>query len=164
LAEEEAARIYEDVMGHLRKLVAARDGGPSREAPVVLHGYCHVTPRDAPALTFPIRVGPWIWKKLTPLGYTQPQQQEIAKRVIDEFNRRLAALRDETHGVHVLDLRTLQADGSLPVASPKDLEPTPYWHDEIHLNSAGWDCVASRLFDPLLDRLIPPSRGPGAGR
>jgi hypothetical protein len=149
----EATRIYDDVVAHLRTLVAARDGGPSAAAPVILHGYAHVTPRDAPALRFPIPVGPWIWKKLRPLGYSQAQQQEIAALVIDEFNRRLAALRDEAGGVHVLDLRALQAPGGpLPIAHPSWLEPTPYWHDEIHLNSRGWSCVASSLFDPLLDR------------
>lgn len=149
-----ATAIYDDVVAHLAKLIAARDGGPSSAAPVILHGYAHVTPRDAPALQFPVKVGPWIWKKLSPLGYTQPQQQEIAARVIDEFNRRLAALHDEAKGVHVLDLRPLQAPGGpLPVADPGWLEPTPYWHDEIHLNAAGWDCVAQALFDPLLDRL-----------
>ncbi len=155
VTQEGAAQIYDDVLAHVRKLIAARDGGPSRASPVILHGYCHVTPRDAPAIDFPIKVGPWIWKKLTPLGYTQPQQQQIAAAVIDEFNRRLAALHDEAHGVFVLDLRPLQAPGGpLPVADPESLEPTTFWHDEIHLNSAGWDCVASNRFDPLLDRLL----------
>jgi hypothetical protein len=151
----EAAVIYEDVIAHLRTLIAARDGGPSARAPVILHGYAHVTPRDAPALRFPIKVGPWIWKSLAPLGYTQAEQQEIAARVIDEFNRRLADLRDEANGVYVLDFRPLQAPGGpLPVADPAWLEPTAYWHDEIHLNADGWDCVASRTYDELLDRLL----------
>jgi len=150
-----ATAIYDDVVAHVAKLIAARDGGPSSAAPVILHGYAHVTPRDAPALRFPIQVGPWIWRKLSPLGYTQAQQQQIAARVIDEFNRRLAALHDEAKGVHVLDLRPLQAPGGpLPVADPGWLEPTTYWHDEIHLNAAGWDCVARALFHPLLDRLV----------
>jgi hypothetical protein len=100
-------------------------------------------------------VGPWIWKRLTPLGYTQAEQQEIARCVIDTFNARLALLRDEARAIHVLDLRPLQDPGGpLPVADPAWLEPTPYWHDEIHLNSAGWECVASRLYDPLLDALL----------
>lgn len=150
-----AVAIYDDVIAHLAKLIAARDGGPNAKSPVILHGYAHVTPRDAPALRFPIKVGPWIWKKLSPLGYTQPEQQRIAARVIDEFNRRLAALRDEANGVHVLDLRPLQAPGGpLPMADPAWLEPTPCWHDEIHPNAAGWDGVARALYDPLLDRLI----------
>jgi len=151
----EAAHIYDDVLDHVRMLISARDGGPSAGAPVILHGYAHVTPRDAPALRFPLKVGPWIWKRLTPLGYTQAEQQEIARRVIDTFNGRLAALRDEAGSVHVLDLRLLQVPGGpLPVADPAWLEPTPYWHDEIHLNSAGWDCVASRLYAPLLDAFL----------
>lgn len=155
VTQEDAAQIYDDVLAHVRRLIAARDGGPSRASPVILHGYCHVTPRDAPAIDFPIKVGPWIWKKLTPLGYTQPQQQQIAAAVIDEFNKRLEGVRDEAHGVFVLDLRPLQAPGGpLPVADPEWREPTPFWHDEIHLNSAGWDCVASNRFDPLLDRLL----------
>lgn len=150
-----ATPIYEDVIAHLRTLLAAREGGPSARAPVILHGYAHVTPRDAPALRFPIKVGPWIWKRLAPLGYTQPEQQEIAARVIDEFNRRLAGLRDEANGVHVLDFRALQAPGGpLPVADPAWLEPTAYWHDEIHLNADGWSCVASRTYDGLLDSLL----------
>lgn len=150
----EATQIYDDVVTHLRTLIAARDGGPSAAAPVVLHGYAHVTPRDAPALRLPIKVGPWIWAKLSPLGYTQAQQQEIAARVIDEFNRRLAALHHEAAGVHVLDLRRLQAPGGpLPAADPGWLDPTPFWHDEIHLNREGWKCVASRLYDPLFDAL-----------
>jgi hypothetical protein len=154
LESRAASDIYDDVIASLRLLIDARDGGPSAQAPVVLHGYCHVTPRDAPAIEFPIRIGPWIWKKLTPLGYSQAQQQEIARNVMDEFNRRLGLLRDDARGIHVLDVRTLQADGSLPVAQPTDLQPTPWWHDEIHLNSAGWELVARRLFDPLLDELI----------
>jgi hypothetical protein len=154
LKEESAGQIFDDVVAHLRTLIDARDAGPSRKAPVILHGYCHVTPRDAPAMSFPIKVGPWIWKKLTPLGYTQRQQQEIALTVIDELNKRLGMLRNERRGIHILDLRTLQAEGALPVASPGDLAPTTYWHDEIHLNSAGWDLAAARLFDPLLDRLL----------
>lgn len=150
-----ATPIYEDVIAHLRTLLAEREGGPSARAPVILHGYAHVTPRDAPALRFPIKVGPWIWKRLAPLGYTQPEQQEIAARVIDEFNRRLAGLRDEANGVHVLDFRALQAPGGpLPVADPAWLEPTAYWHDEIHLNADGWSCVASRTYDGLLDSLL----------
>ncbi len=154
LQSKAAADIYDDVMEHLARLIDARTGGPNAAAPVVLHGYCHVTPRDAPALRFPIPFGPWIWKKLAPLGYTQAQQQEIARNVIDEFNRRLGLMRDEARGIHALDLRPLQADGTLPTALPTDLEPTRWWHDEIHLNSAGWELVARRLFDPLLDGLI----------
>lgn len=154
LREEGAGQIFDDVIAHLRALIDAREGGPSRKAPVIVHGYCHVTPRDAPAMSFPMKVGPWIWKRLTPLGYTQRQQQEIALTVIDELNRRLAGLADERRGIHVLDLRTLQAEGVLPLASPRELGPTTYWHDEIHLNSAGWDLVAARLYDPLLDRLL----------
>jgi len=154
LASRAAGDIYDDVIGYLRTLIDARDGGPSALAPVVLHGYCHLTPRDAPALEFPVRIGPWIWKKLAPLGYTQAQQQEIARNVIDEFNRRLGLLRDEARGIHVLDLRALQADGALPMARPTDLEPTRWWHDEIHLGAAGWELVARRLFNPLLDELM----------
>ncbi len=154
LASRAASDIYDDVIAHLRTLIDARDGGPSAGSPVVLHGYCHVTPRDAPALEFPIRVGPWIWKKLSALGYSQAQQQEIARNVVDEFNRRLGLLRDEARGIHVLDLRPLQADGALPMARPTDLEPTRWWHDEIHLDTAGWELVARRLFDPLLDDLL----------
>jgi hypothetical protein len=154
LESRAASDIYDDVIAHLRTLIDARDGGPSAKAPVVLHGYCHVTPRDAPAIDFPIRIGPWIWKKLAPLGYSQAQQQEIARNVIDEFNRRLAQLRDDARGIHVLDVRPLQDDGTLPMAQPADLEPTRWWHDEIHLNSAGWELVARRLFDPLLDELL----------
>lgn len=149
-----AGDIYDDVIAHLQALIDARSGGPSAGSPVVLHGYCHVTPRDAPALDFPLRIGPWIWKKLAPLGYTQAEQQEIARRVIDELNRRLGLLRDEARGIHVLDVRPLQDDGALPTALPTDLDPTRWWHDEIHLNSAGWELVGQRLFDPLLDRLI----------
>jgi hypothetical protein len=78
-------------------------------------------------------------------------------RVIDEFNRRLGMLRDESRGIHVLDLRPLQTDGALPMAKPTDLEPTRWWHDEIHLNSAGWERVAQRLFDPLLNELLQPN-------
>lgn len=155
LASGAATAIYDDVIAHIRLLIEARGSGPSARAPVIVHGYAHVTPRDAPALRFPIKVGPWIWKKLSPLGYTQPEQQEIAARVIDEFNRRLATLHDESKGIYVLDLRTLQAAGGpLPVADPKWLEPTAYWHDEIHLDAAGWDCVAATLYAPLLDRLL----------
>ena len=155
LASRAAGDIYDDIFAHLRTLIDARDGGPSAAAPVVLHGYCHVTPRDAPALAFPIKVGPWIWRKLSPLGYSQAQQQEIARNVIDEFNRRLALLRDDARAIHVLDLRALQDDGTLPMARPGDLEPTRWWHDEIHLGAAGWELAACRLFDPLLDALIP---------
>ena len=150
-----ATAIYDDVIAHLRTLIDAREGGPSASAPVILHGYLHVTPRDAPALRFPIEVGPWIWKRLSPLGYAQAEQQEIAARVIDEFNRRLAALHDDAKRVHVLDFRPLQAPrGPLPVADPRWLEPTTFWHDEIHLNAAGWDCVAAALYTPLLDTLL----------
>jgi hypothetical protein len=155
LASKAARDIYDDVIAHLQALIAARNGGPSAAAPVVLHGYCHLTPRDAPAVDFPIRIGPWIWKKLAPLGYSQARQQEIARNVIDEFNRRLGFLRDDASGIHVLDLRPLQADGALPMAKPTDLEATRWWHDEIHLNTLGWELVARRLFDPLLDELIP---------
>ncbi len=154
LAAGAAGDIYDDVIAYLGTLIEARDGGPSAKAPVVLHGYCHLTPRDAPALEFPIRFGPWIWKKLTPLGYTQAQQQAIAQNVIDEFNRRLGLMRDAARGIHVLDLRPLQDDGTLPMPAPTDLEPTSWWHDEIHLGSAGWELVARRLFDPLLDELL----------
>ena len=166
LAGRDAQRIFEAVIADVARLVAARDGGPNAAVPAILHGYCHVTPRDAPALRFPFRIGPWIWKVLEPLGYTQAQQQEIARRVIDEHNRRLAVLADTTRHVYVLDLRTLQddrpaglgaapqRDSRLPVAEPSSLEPTPWWHDEIHLNTAGWELVARRLFDPLLDTLL----------
>ena len=154
LASRAAGDIYDDVIAHLQALIGARAGGANEAAPLVLHGYCHVTPRDAPAIDFPIRIGPWIWKKLAPLGYSQAQQQEIARNVIDEFNRRLGLLHDDGRGIHVLDLRALQADGTLPMARPTDLEPTRWWHDEIHLNTAGWELVAQRLFDPLLDGLL----------
>ncbi|HEX4781648.1 MAG TPA: hypothetical protein VH301_12885 [Usitatibacter sp.] len=155
VSSAEALAIYDDVIDHVRTIIAARDGGPSAGAPVIVHGYAHVTPRDAPALRFPFKVGPWIWKRLAPLGYTQAEQQEIARRVIDTFNARLSGLRDDGHAIHVLDLRPLQEPGGpLPVADPSWLEPTRYWHDEIHLDSAGWDCVASRLYDPLLDALL----------
>jgi hypothetical protein len=155
LEQPSAKQIYDDVIENLVELIDVRDNGPNAASPVILHGYCYPTPRDAPAVSFPIKVGPWIWSRLSPLGYTQAQQQQIAKNVIDEFNTRLLAIEDKARGVHVLDLRPLQQPGGpLPVASPEDLEPTTYWHDEIHLNSAGWDTVTSRTFDPLLDSLI----------
>ncbi len=147
LAAGAAGDIYDDVIAYLRTLIEAREGGPSAKAPVVLHGYCHLTPRDAPALEFPIRFGPWIWKKLTPS--TPAQQQAIARNVIDEFNRRLG-LRDAATCSTCVPCRTTARCS----VSLRDLEPTSWWHDEIHLGSAGWELVARRLFDPLLDELL----------
>ena len=154
LGRGSAVQIYEDVIHHITQLIAVRKGGPNASLPVVLHGYCHVTPRDSPAISLPMKVGPWIWKRLTPLGYTQSQQQSIAKAVIDEFNRRLGQLRNTAERVHVLDFRNLQEAGKLPVADPKELGPTTFWHDEIHLNCAGWECIAANAFNPLMDQLL----------
>jgi hypothetical protein len=147
--------IYDHVMSDLGILVAARDGGPSRTAPVILHGYCHLTPRNAPATRFPIQFGPWIWKALLKAGVMDPDvQRQIANRVMNAFNDRLEAIADPPNGVHVLDFRPLNIDGTIPPAAVTDLEPTDIWHDEIHLNSAGWDRVALKKYNPLLDSLL----------
>lgn len=145
---------FERVMEDIRAFIALRDGADrerTRRAPLFLHGYDYLQPRDAPARLFAgsrLGSGPWIYPALHDAGLSGTEMRETARRVIDQLNehlRRLIASLPADANVWLLDQR-----GLLTLAEPGSTGASGDWMDEIHPTSAGFTKLAQQRWSPWL--------------
>ena len=149
---------FERVMEDIRAFIVLRDGADrerTRRAPLFLHGYDHLQPRNAPARLFAgsrIGSGPWIYPALHDAELGAAAMLETARRVIDQLNehlRRMVASLPTDANVWLLDQR-----GLLTLAKPGSTGASGDWMDEIHPTSAGFTKLAQQRWNPWLAQTL----------
>ncbi len=125
-----------------RRIVAVRDRSDSacRNKPIVTHNYDRVTPRDAPAILFGVRCGPWLHPVFTaaevPLSDWNPLSDFLLDRLAQTLDE-LAAELPNFHVTHTLGTLTRAALGT--TAESAD------WQNEIHPNGGGYEKLSVKL-------------------
>ena len=127
-----------------------------KKVPVVIHGYGYAVP-DGRGYKggFWILPGPWLEPGFRQKGYVAPPQlevdlprcTEIMERLMDRFNAMIAAVAAlPTFSSHVtyLDLRKVLSN-----ALPSGYRSS--WGDELHPTKAGFEEVAKRFRDVILN-------------
>lgn len=141
----ELGRTFDDIAASYARILAVRDAF-ARGATVMTHTYADVTPMDKP-YTFGLRgmrVGPWIWKYLSPLGLTPAEQKTLVRWLLESFHALLlhiGANSSDPGRFIVLDTRRELADSAL-------------WDNEIHPLGPGFEHLVDSAWMPRLDPLI----------
>ena len=146
-ARSDAARYFSDegwqtfstyLKANLRQIVELRDRGPSKGAPIFLHGYAVPTPRPAGA---GFGLGPWLLPAM--VGHAVPEDDY--EKVAAEAIRRLAALladcaADATTFPDVFFFDTT----AIPIEAAQLHAPgeSGDWVNEIHLTWQGCEKLA----------------------
>lgn len=118
---------------NLDAILALRDGGPSKGAPLFLHGYAVPMPRPAPA---GLGLGPWLLPSVQAYGIPEADYAAVAALLIG----RLAALiggcaadAGRYPNVHFFDTTQIPLEPAAPGSSGESGD----WINEIHLNRNG---------------------------
>lgn len=112
------------------------------EIQILMDGYDYAIPNGTLisylGITFS---GPWILPSMGKKGITNPiTQKEIIKFLVDTFNNMLSDLSQEFRNFHFVDLR-----GMFPNEND--------WHNEIHLRKSGYEKIANKYHDKIIDIL-----------
>lgn len=100
-----------------------RENPRSRHIPIICHGYAH---------PIPTLNGHWLGDPMRIMGIErEPLQAEIAKFMIDHYNRELSKLVRQHDMVHYVDLR--------PVVNASQ------WHDELHPRREAFEAAARKI-------------------
>lgn len=109
---------------------------------IILHGYGYPIP-DGRAVIRLIGfsfIGPWLRPALVAKGYEQRSEQEqIIKKLIDDFNLMLEKFAATDSRLHYIDLRPLISDSD--------------WENELHLKNSSYRRIAE-AFDQVIRPLI----------
>jgi hypothetical protein len=128
-------------------LLQARDSGPNKGIPVVMHAYDVTVPHNAGV---GMHLGPWLYAAM--LAYTVPQADwaALAAVLLDRLQTLLDHLAATTPdgSVHIV-----HSQGTLNRAAPTDTGPAGDWENEIHPTSHGYQKL-SALWRPVLDALF----------
>lgn len=149
---------WETFSGYLRAnfehLLALRDQGLSRGAPVFVHGYAVPTPRPAGA---GFGMGPWLLPSLQRFDIPPEDGPAVARELIHRLGSLLAEMADDPArfpNLHFFDSTTVPVDAALPGTTG----PSGDWINEIHLTRTGYRKVgvtwASRI-EAFLDQEMP---------
>jgi len=146
-ASQGAARYLSDagwqtfstyLKANLKHMVGLRDAGPSRGAPMFLHGYAVPMPRPAPA---ELDIGPWLYPSVLAYAIPEADYEAVAALLI----KRLAALLAECAAdvatfpnLHFFDSTLIPIQ---PAAKGSTGESGD-WINEIHLNRHGCEALA----------------------
>lgn len=139
-------------------LVAARDAGQAAGAPLVVHTYDFITPRNAGA---GFGVGPWLFPAVQAFGIPQADWGALTAVLL----RRLAALLHQIAGAApARNIHVVETQGVLQPADTIDTGATLHWQNEIHPSKAGyrllnkrWSSVVGGLFAAPLPALLAPA-------
>lgn len=123
---------------NLKHMVGLRDAGPSRGAPMFLHGYAVPMPRPAPA---ELGIGPWLYPSVQAYAIPESDYEAVAALLI----RRLAALLAECAAdaanfpnLHFFDTTAIAIEPAQKGSSGESGD----WINEIHLNRRGCEALA----------------------
>ena len=146
-ASQGAARYLSDagwqtfstyLKANLKHMVGLRDAGPSRGAPMFLHGYAVPMPRPAPA---ELGIGPWLYPSVQAYAVPEADYEAVAALLI----RRLAALLAECASdaanfpnLHFFDTTLIPIQAAAKGSSGE----SGSWINEIHLNRQGCSALA----------------------
>lgn len=139
---------------NLDAIVALRDKGASRGAPIFLHGYAVPMPRPAPA---GLGIGPWLLSSIQAYGIPEADYAAVAALLIG----RLAALFAECAAdnarypnLHFFDTTKI----ALAAAALGSAGENGDWINEIHLNRAGC-CKLAVPWAAAIEKVIVDGRG-----
>jgi GDSL-like Lipase/Acylhydrolase family len=146
---------FDGVIENIKKFIKYRDDAGNaitRAAPIFVHGYDYIQPRNAKARVFSgssFGLGPWLYPVLKSVGFTDSQMRSAADAVVDQLNNMLATVIAPLDNVYVIDSR-----GLLTPAAAGSNNETAHWLDEIHPSSAGFEKLAACCWNkPLAEHL-----------
>lgn len=150
--EIQLQRTLDGVVDGYRKLFLLRDSPRStcRTAPILIHTYDRITPRDSAARFFKgVKLrGPWFHTALVAAKVPTRRWNEVADFIFGALANRLLALGDPVRGIHVVDTR-----GTLKRARAGTTKSSADWQNEIHPNAGGYDKL-SAVLSPVLAELL----------
>lgn len=138
-------KTFDEIAASYRRILEVRDTF-ARDATVVTHTYADVTPMDKP-YTFGLpgmRVGPWIWKYLSPLGLTPAEQKTLVRWLLESFHALL---------LHI-GANSADPDRFIVLDTRLELPGTASWDNEIHPLGPGFEHLIEGFWMPRLDSLV----------
>lgn len=153
---EELKPVLDLIEMKLREFIYLRDSAPRqsvRNAPILLHGYDYMQPRNAKSrIIGSVRLkGPWFYPSLVKLGYADDEMLSIGKMVIDTLNQRLISVARDPG---LKNLWFIDQRGLLTIAQPHTSKKSGDWDDEIHLTRSGIRKTTNAFWTPVLARAL----------
>ena len=127
--------------------LAARDSGPNKGVPVIMHSYDFAVPRNAGA---GLGAGPWLYPAMRAFNIPQADWQIAARALLT----RLQVLLDHIAATTADgSLHVVHTQGTLIPAQTTDTGGTLDWANEIHPSIPGYQKL-SALWQPVLDQVL----------
>lgn len=146
--QESLDSFKESILTSFNKFISAkRESTRNSNIPIVIHMYDFPTPRNAPAELFYLREGPWIQKALFNNGV--PNHSNYWNNISDYIFTALAKTIQSLHGrsnfyvVNTLHTLTRAVEGAKGDSND--------WLNEIHPNSGGFQKLAAKINNTILD-------------
>jgi hypothetical protein len=131
-------------------LLQLRDRGPSRGAPVFMHGYAVPTPRPSGAGP----IGPWLLPSIVAYAIPEGDRPALAELLIQRLAALLGGLaadRTRFPNLHFFDSTRVPIERASATATGESGD----WINEIHLTRAGCSKVA-RAWSVAIEEVLAP--------
>jgi lysophospholipase L1-like esterase len=117
---------------------AIRRSSLNSATPIFVNGYETPVPRNAPAATFPRKVGPWLYEALTKNNIDPGLWQGVTDHIFAKLRETLEKWPNGRTSVHLVG-----PTNSLTPAQAGSNGGSGDWANEIHPNPAGWRKLAN---------------------